>query len=103
LSTLDTILGNPENVNLIKFLFFHHHPFMRDDPFMELKDAGKLWPIIYKRVDVLLFGHKHVSKQWNNKGGVKYILASDNSPGKDYVREVSVVGKEIRVNDVSVA
>jgi len=103
LAALSAILCNPDASDMTKFLFFHHHPFMRHDPFMELKDAAKLWPIIYKKVDVLMFGHKHVSQMWENKGGVKFVLASDNSPGKDWAREITVEKKEVSVADVSIA
>ena len=100
---LDAVLGSPENAAMTKLLFFHHHPFMRNDPFMELKNARKLWPIVYGRLDVLLFGHRHVSKMWENKGGVRFVLAADNSPGKAYAREVEVSQKIIKVQDVSIA
>ena len=76
---------------------------MRNDPFMELKNARRLWPIIYGRLDVLLFGHRHVSKMWENKGGVRFVLAADNSPGKACAREIAVSQKSIKVQDVSIA
>ena len=100
---LDAILGNPDNAAMTKLLFFHHHPFMRNDPFMELKNARKLQPIVYGRLDVLLFGHRHVSKMWENKGGVHFVLAADGSPGKAYASEIVVFKKTIKVQDVSIA
>jgi len=51
----------------------------------------------------MLFGHRHVSQMWENKGGVRFVLAADNSPGKDYVREIAVSQKTITVQDVSIA
>lgn len=103
LRALDSILGNPGNSGITKFLIFHHHPFMRNDPFMELKDANKLWPVVYQRLDVMLFGHRHVSEVWENKGGVRFVLAADNSPGKAYVREITVIQHDITVRDIPVA
>lgn len=103
MATLDTILCNPANAVLPKILFFHHHPFMHGNPFMQLKDAEDLMRTIYMRVDVVLFGHKHVSEMWKNRNGVQYFLASDNSPGKDYVREISIAGGKIYVQDIGVA
>jgi hypothetical protein len=88
---------------MTKFLLFHHHPFMRNDPFMELRDARKLWPIVYGRLDVMLFGHRHVSEMWADKGGVRFVLAADNSPGKAYAREVSVSQGDITVRDIPIA
>ncbi len=102
LRALDVILGNPGNAAMTKFLLFHHHPFMRNDPFMELKDAGRLWPVVYRRLDVMLFGHRHVSRMWKDKGGVGFVLAADDSPGKAYAREIEVLQKEITVRDVPI-
>lgn len=102
LRALDAILGNPGNAGMSKFLLFHHHPFMRNDPFMELKDANKLWPVVYQRLDVMLFGHKHVSKMWENKGGVRFVLAADNAPGKAFAREISVIQNDITVTDIPI-
>ena len=103
LKALDPILCNPDSQDMTKMLFYHHHPFIRNDPFMELKDAREMWAAIYMKVDVLLFGHRHVSEMWENKNGVEYILASDNSPGKDWVREITVEQHVITVADVSIA
>lgn len=102
LRALDVILGNPVNTGMTKFLLFHHHPFMRNDPFMELKDASRLWPVVYRRLDVMLFGHRHVSEMWPDKGGVGFVLAADNSPGKAYAREIEVFQKQITVRDVPI-
>jgi 3',5'-cyclic AMP phosphodiesterase CpdA len=103
LRALDVVLSNPGNAGMTKFLLFHHHPFMRNDPFMELRDARKLWPIVYGRLDVMLFGHRHVSEMWADKGGVRFVLAADNSPGKAYAREVSVSQGDITVRDIPIA
>lgn len=103
LAALDNVLSNPATAGIVKMLFFHHHPFIHNNPFMELKDARELIRLIYKRVHVVLFGHKHVSYQWENINGIPFILASDNSPGKDYAREIVIEADEISVNDVAIA
>lgn len=100
LAALETILANPATATMVKILFFHHHPFMHNNPFMELKDARDLFRTIFSRVQVVLFGHKHVSGQWQDINGIKYVLAADNSPGKDYAREIIVTDDTITVNDV---
>lgn len=102
LQVLDRILGNPETVGVTKLLFFHHHPFMHNNPFLMLMDARELMKTIYGRVDVVLFGHKHESNIWSNYGGAKYFLASDNSPGKSWVREISVMSGQVQIADVGV-
>lgn len=102
LLVLGRILSDPSASQMTKLLFFHHHPFMHNNPFMMLMDAKELIRTIYAKVDVVLFGHKHVSGIWPNHGGVKYYLASDNSPGKDWAREITVEGGQIEVKDISI-
>jgi 3',5'-cyclic AMP phosphodiesterase CpdA len=96
------ILSNPSAIGMKKLLFFHHHPFIHNDPFMELKDARELMRAIYNKVDIVLFGHKHVLGKWENINGIRYVLASDNSPGKDWVREISLEDGEFHVTELSV-
>jgi 3',5'-cyclic AMP phosphodiesterase CpdA len=102
LRVLDRILSNPSTVQMTKLLFFHHHPFIHNDPFMMLLDARELTKTIYGKVDVVLFGHKHVSGRWPDYGGVKFYLASDNSPGKDWAHEISVEAGKIEAKDISI-
>jgi 3',5'-cyclic AMP phosphodiesterase CpdA len=101
LSTLETILST-STTDMTKFLFFHHHPFIHNNPFMELTDAFELMRTIFCKINVVLFGHKHVSKQWDNYGGIQYVLACDNSPGKDYAREITFEKGKIDVADISI-
>ena len=95
LSALNTILTTTASAGMVKVLFFHHHPFMVNDPFMELKDAKALARVVYGRIDLVLFGHKHEMKQWEKRWGTKYILASDNSPGKLFAKEITIDGTGI--------
>jgi predicted phosphodiesterase len=90
LNALDNILSRPTIPEMKKVLFFHHHPFMHNDPFMELKDAKKLARVVFGRIDVIMFGHRHVMGKWENCWDVKYVLASDNSPGKAKAAEVTI-------------
>jgi 3',5'-cyclic AMP phosphodiesterase CpdA len=102
LNALDELLKNPTTVHMVKILFMHHHPFMIRDPFMELNDAKELMRTIFCRVDVLLFGHRHKWERWHNISGIKYILASDNSPGKKNAREITVIKKDVKVADIPI-
>lgn len=102
LRALNTILSGNSDAGKVKLLFFHHHPFMVNDPFMELKDAKALANIVYGRVDLVLFGHKHEMKQWENRWGTKYILASDNSPGKKFAKEITIDQSGISVAPVPI-
>lgn len=103
LAALDSILTNTACKHMTKILFFHHHAFMHNNPFMELKDARTLMRLIFGRVDVVLFGHKHESNAWSNINGIPFVLSSDNSPGKDYAREVSVSNKQVGVRDIAIS
>lgn len=103
LKSLSTLLATTQNTQMVKVLFFHHHPFMVNDPFMEMKDAQTLARSVYGRVDIVLFGHKHEMKQWENRWGAKYILASDNSPGKQFAKEITIDGTGISVTHVPIA
>ena len=103
LSTLDAVLSNPGSARMTRMIFFHHHPFIHNNPFMELTDARALMRTMYGRVDLVLFGHKHESRLWQRYGGIAYVLAADNSPGKDFVREITVTRDEISVADLKIA
>ena len=103
LAALDTILATAGDPNTFKVLFFHHHPFMHNNPFMELKDARDLAKTIYSRVNLILFGHKHEMRAWQNVWGAEYVLASDNSPGKDYAKEISIDQGGISIKPVPIA
>jgi 3',5'-cyclic AMP phosphodiesterase CpdA len=92
LKELDTILSSSAGSGAVKVVFFHHHLLMHNNPFMELTDAKALARVIYGRVDLVLFGHKHEMKEWKNVYGIKHILASDNSPGKGFVKEITIDG-----------
>jgi 3',5'-cyclic AMP phosphodiesterase CpdA len=103
LRALNTILKSEPGDNVVKILFFHHHPFMVNNPFMELKDAASLARIIFGRVNLILFGHKHEMKQWENRWGARYTLASDNSPGKRWAKEITIGKKgEIKVAEIAI-
>lgn len=100
LATLDTVLCTETARTAIKILFFHHHPFMHNNPFMELQDAPQLWRTIFGRVHVVAFGHKHVYDTWQNRNGVPWVIASDDSPGKKYAHEITVANGKVQLKDL---
>lgn len=104
LKGLDRILKEA-SPSMTKILILHHHPFIFNNPFMELVDARELMRTIYDRIDVIMFGHKHESKMWKEQElkGVKYALAADNAPGKDYARSLTVKNGKITVKNVKIA
>ena len=100
---LKNIIENPCSDRLVKLLMFHHHPFITCHPFMELKDGRELVCTIYGRVNLVLFGHKHVSSLRAFPDQRLYYLASDNSPGKDFAREILVEGTAITIQDALIS
>ncbi len=101
LAALSTILCDPGNAQYTKVLFFHHHLFIHQDPFMELRDAREVKRAIYGKVDVVLFGHKHGLGTWHTAGGTQLILASDSSPETQRAREIEIKGKQVIPTEVS--
>ena len=102
LASLGSILTSPGRREYVKILYFHHHPFIHKDLLLRLLDADELARVIYGQVDVVMFGHKHVSGIWEGMYGEAVALAADNSPGKDFAREVEVAGTSISVRDVPI-
>ncbi len=101
LAALSTILCDPGNAQYTKVLFFHHHLFIHQDPFMELRDAREVKRAIYGKVDVVLFGHKHGLGTWHSAGGTQLILASDSSPETQRAREIEIKGRQVIPTEVS--
>lgn len=103
LNDLNELLTSESGNGAVKVLFFHHHPFMFNDPFMELRDAKDLAKIIYGKIDLVLFGHKHEAGQWQKTWNTRCMLASDNSPGKCSVREITIDSAGVSVASVPAA
>jgi 3',5'-cyclic AMP phosphodiesterase CpdA len=102
LTALDRLLSDPSIADTVVVVFFHHHPFLHADQFKRLLDARELMRILYGRVHLVLFGHNHVSKMWPDTLGVPFILACDNSPGKQFAREITIIQKTITVNYITI-
>lgn len=102
LAYLKTILASPAAAGMVKIVFFHHHPFMHRNPFMELRDGRQLMRALYARVDLVLFGHKHVAEKWENMNGIQYVLAANNAYSNDFAREIVLTGGELTVSFVPI-
>jgi 3',5'-cyclic AMP phosphodiesterase CpdA len=98
LTFLQKLLAYPQYAEHTKILFFHHHPFIHSQKTM-LKDADELLNIIKQKVDIVCFGHEHVSGIWRDRDGVKYFLAADKSPDSGRFREIKLTGQTITVTD----
>ena len=76
---------------------------MHNNPFMELKDAREVMRIMYNRVNVLLFGHKHVMDTWENGNGIRHVLGSDDLPGKKWSHEIAVEKGDVSEAEIRIA
>ncbi len=76
---IKNIKNNNPNDKIIVYL--HHHPFIYNN-YLKLKDADKLLDVIKGKINILLFGHKHIEKRLieeENKYGINIIFASGKS------------------------
>lgn len=87
LKALKGILNGPSMPTVV---YMHHHPFVRNDPFMELRDAREFIRIIYGRVDVLLFGHRHIEGLWKDTCGIKIIHAAPRLSDVSHVFRITI-------------
>lgn len=99
LSFLNRIL-NSAGKDCTTIVFMHHHPFMQHNPFMELLDARDLLRVLYRRADVLLFGHEHKAGIWLNRCGVNLIAAADAAPGSTRLREITVKNRKVTTRTI---
>ncbi len=74
-ASLEAILLDAKYASYFKVLYIHHHPFLRDW-FVSFKEADQFLGLIRKRVDLVLFGHKHVHEVFLNRYQVPTMLAS---------------------------
>jgi 3',5'-cyclic AMP phosphodiesterase CpdA len=99
LAFLEEKLADPQYAGYTKLLFFHHHPFIHS-AIKRLKDADKLLATIQGKVDIVCFGHDHVSGMWQDRDSVKYFLAADKSPDSDRFREIDITNGTITINEI---
>jgi 3',5'-cyclic AMP phosphodiesterase CpdA len=102
LTALNTLLSDPAIADAVVLVFFHHHPFLHGDRFRKLLDARELMRILAGRVHAVLFGHQHISKMWQDTLGIPYILASDDSPGRPFAREISIRQNTVTVQPIRI-
>lgn len=82
----------------IKIILLHHHPFMHTNPTMWLQDSKKFMKLLWNKVDILAFGHKHKMKIWKNEYGIPFIFASGSAKNDDKLWHVVIDGKNIIVD-----
>ena len=84
----------------VKIVMMHHHPWMHWHPFMRLLDANKLLNRLKGKVDVLLFGHRHVAGEWYGRWGIPLTLAAPSTPQAGWFNEITIEGKAISVRKI---
>lgn len=88
--------------DLIKIVYFHHH-LLWNNSLLCLIDREKLMALLYEKVDIILFGHKHKPKMWTDaKHKPYYILAADNMPDAETAEEITIDGKNISVQTIPI-
>jgi 3',5'-cyclic AMP phosphodiesterase CpdA len=68
-------LGDPQYDGYFKAVYLHHHPFLRSIG-MALHDSEELLRVISGSVNLVLFGHKHVTEAFFQRYRVPVMLAS---------------------------
>lgn len=99
LKMLKGILNGPSMPTVV---YMHHHPFMHHDPFMMLKDAKEFIRIVYGRIDVLLFGHRHMESIWENYCGIKLIHSAGRFDLMDKTLRITIDNGVVSGNYVDI-
>ena len=102
LKILKKILKEKLPKDSVRIICLHHHPFIHSDPTMKLLDAEDFVRVIYGKIDILLFGHKHVQAQWLNNVGCKLVLASGALFEGSTAKEITIDGIGISVASVPI-
>lgn len=97
LTALEKLLSDPMIAEVTVIVFFHHHLLEHTDPFNTLLDAHELLHVLAGRVQIVLFGHRHIAGMWQDTYQIPYILACDNSPGKPFAREITLQQRTISI------
>jgi len=75
---LSNMLHNFDNVQGPIVVYMHHHPFYRV-PGCILADSTELMRLLSGNVDLVLFGHAHISDAYFKQFGIPVMLASGKS------------------------
>jgi len=72
---LKAVLDDTQYAGHFKTIYVHHHPFLREW-FVSFREADAFLELIRSRVDLVLFGHKHVHEPFLGRYGIPTMLAS---------------------------
>jgi len=85
-----------------KVVYLHHHPWIHTDPFMRLIDADEFLKVCGDaKVDVLLFGHKHVVGRWHNYKGIGDGLACGRTTADGSAWELQITASQVQITQVN--
>ncbi len=102
LQRLTTILDDPTNKDLVKIVALHHHPWLHSQPGMKLLDADRFLRAVYKKADMVLFGHGHVHQIWKDKAGLKFAVAAGAFFQESTIDEITIEGKDISLRSIQI-
>ena len=74
-AALEAKLTDPRYEDYFKVLYLHHHPFLRKW-FVSFQQANEFLGLIRGKVDLVLFGHKHVHEPFLRRYEIPAMLAS---------------------------
>lgn len=85
LADLEYYLNDDEDVMACtkKVVYMHHRPFVYLAVGHLLNDRDALKSVISNKVDVLLFGHRHKTKNWSGKWGIPRVYDAGTSTGHE--------------------
>ncbi len=85
LADLEYYLNEDEEVGMCskKVVYMHHRPFTYLAVGHLLNDRDALKSVVFNKVDVFLFGHRHKAKNWNGKWNIPRVYDAGTSTGHE--------------------
>ncbi|HKR47901.1 MAG TPA: metallophosphoesterase family protein [Paraburkholderia sp.] len=89
------IPGLHQTLGICTICFFHHHPWIHSDVTMKLRDADQLMGQLRNKVDLVLFGHRHVERRYEPAqvaaGGIRFgAIAAGSSRAEHHAWEIDI-------------
>ena len=85
-----------------KVVHLHQHPWIHTDPTMRLIDADEFLKVCEDaKVDVLLFGHRHVVGRWHGYKGIGDGLACGRTTADGSAWELQITAHQIQIAQVN--
>lgn len=87
-------------LGICNICFFHHHPWIHTDTTMKLRDADQFLALLRNKIDLILFGHRHVERRYEPHqvpfGGLRFgAIAGGSSRRENHAFQIEI----LNVND----